>query len=272
MLTLASSPLSSAELLALAHLNLAESMREHARWTGAGVIDEREGTLRVVCATRFPAGTFNCALCLGAPPSDPTAWLATQRAFFAAHERGFSVYLRGDRDEAMRDVCAASGLSLGDSPPGMVCEAPLAEAPHGPQIEIQQVQTTRELVALTAVQVRAYASIGLPENVTESVFGEPERLVAPHVLWFLAHHEGAPAAAAMVLLSHGIAGIYWVATTPEQRGRGLAEACVRSATNAAFARGARAVVLQASRMGEPIYRRMGYREVTRYPWYFARRR
>jgi len=26
-------------------------------------------------------------------------------------------------------------------------------------------------------------------------------------------------------------------------------------------------VLQASRQGEPVYRRMGYREITRYAWY-----
>ena len=71
----------------------------------------------------------------------------------------------------------------------------------------------------------------------------------------------------MCLLSHGVAGIYWVGTLPEARGRGIAEACTRAATNAGFAAGASFAALQASVMGEPIYRRMGYREVTRYPWY-----
>ena len=32
-------------------------------------------------------------------------------------------------------------------------------------------------------------------------------------------------------------------------------------------RGARIAALQASVMGEPIYLRMGYRKITRYPWY-----
>lgn len=92
-------------------------------------------------------------------------------------------------------------------------------------------------------------------------------LVQPHVAAFVARLDGVPVAAAMTLVTHGVAGIYWVGTTPEARGRGLAEACTRLATNAGFDLGAQVAALQASVMGEPIYLRMGYREITRYPWY-----
>jgi predicted acetyltransferase len=71
----------------------------------------------------------------------------------------------------------------------------------------------------------------------------------------------------MVMVTHGVAGVYWVGTTPEARGRGLAEIVTRTAGNAGFDMGATVTALQASVMGEPIYRRMGYREITRYPWY-----
>ena len=71
------------------------------------------------------------------------------------------------------------------------------------------------------------------------------------------------------MFSHGIAGIYWVGTVKAARGRGLAEYCVREVGNAAFARGARKVILQASQFGEPVYKRMGYREFTRYPWFIC---
>jgi predicted GNAT family acetyltransferase len=70
-----------------------------------------------------------------------------------------------------------------------------------------------------------------------------------------------------MILTHGIGGVYWVGTVPAARSRGLAAAVTRAVGNLAFDAGARVVVLQASVMGEPVYRRLGYVEVTRYPSY-----
>jgi hypothetical protein len=70
----------------------------------------------------------------------------------------------------------------------------------------------------------------------------------------------------MCILTHAVAGIYWVGTVPAARGKGLAELCTRAAGNAGFDMGARIASLQASVMGEPVYLKMGYVEVTRYPW------
>ena len=49
----------------------------------------------------------------------------------------------------------------------------------------------------------------------------------------------------------------------------LARADTRAVGNWAFDHGAEAVVLQASVQGDPIYRAMGYREFTRYPWFLC---
>jgi predicted GNAT family acetyltransferase len=94
-------------------------------------------------------------------------------------------------------------------------------------------------------------------------------LLAPHLVAVLGCVGGEPASAAMAIHTHGIAGAYWVGTAPAARGKGLAELCTRTVGNAAFDRGATAVVLQASTMGEPIYKRMGYEAVTQYPYYVA---
>ena len=271
MSTSSPTALSAHELLELSHLNLAESLREHARWTALGAIDERGDTLRVLSATRFAAGLFNATLCIGPTPADPSAWLAAQRTYYANHQRGFTVYLRGDRDAPIGEACAAAGLALAESPPGMACDRPVASPSLASDLSIEQVEDAGAMRELVAVLASSYVLLGLPESITHKVLGEPDRMLGPHLTWFLARVNGHAAAAAMVLASHSIAGIYWVGTRPDLRGRALGEACTRVATNHAFAHGARAVVLQASRLGAPVYTRIGYREITRYPWYVSPR-
>jgi hypothetical protein len=103
----------------------------------------------------------------------------------------------------------------------------------------------------------------MPLDVAPAIL-TPACLIGPHIVSFLAYVGEIAAAGAIVLVSHGVAGVYWVGTLPEMRGRGLAELVTRAAGNAGFDLGGRIAALQASVMGEPVYRRMGYVEVTRY--------
>ncbi|HLX89902.1 MAG TPA: hypothetical protein VKR22_15765, partial [Acidimicrobiales bacterium] len=61
-------------------------------------------------------------------------------------------------------------------------------------------------------------------------------------------------------------GIQYVGTIPGARHRGLGELVTRWATDAGFGFGAAAVVLEASEEGDPLYRRLGFEEVSRYRW------
>ena len=80
----------------------------------------------------------------------------------------------------------------------------------------------------------------------------------------LGYLGGEPVACASVFLAEGVGMICWVGSLPAARGRGLAAACTAWATNRAFDLGADAAALQASVMGEPVYRRMGYEEAYAY--------
>jgi predicted GNAT family acetyltransferase len=81
--------------------------------------------------------------------------------------------------------------------------------------------------------------------------------------WLACERQQALACAA-VFMSAGVGMVGWVAARPEARGRGLAAACTVRATNAAFDRGAMLASLQASTMGESLYRRLGYEELYSY--------
>ena len=94
---------------------------------------------------------------------------------------------------------------------------------------------------------------------------------APHVQGFVGYCDGQPVAAALVYLSHGIAGINWVGTVSAARGRRFAEAIVWTAVREGFARGAALANLQASPMGRPVYERMGYRPISTHTIFIEKR-
>jgi GNAT superfamily N-acetyltransferase len=119
-------------------------------------------------------------------------------------------------------------------------------------------------------------------HITSVGFGIPEFIEPALVEWFktdikykqplkfyLALLEGKPVATSMYFLGKGVAGIYFVATIPEARNRGIGFAITQRPLKEAQQLGYRVGILQASKMGEPVYRRMGFKEYCKtgsYQW------
>jgi ribosomal protein S18 acetylase RimI-like enzyme len=252
----------------LGHLNLIAFARENARWAvNHTVVDER-GSLLFAGDTDWPAynnGTLRTDD--DAPAADV---LDRARAFFHARGRGYSLWARQvDADTDLRTAAQQAGHAKVFHYPQMICRRRLDERPLPDGVDIRRVDDAAGVADFAAVNARAYTSYGAPEEATASNFGRPDAVLAPHVAAFVAFVDGAPAGAAMTMLSHGIAGIFWVGTIEAARGRGVAEACTRVATNWGFDAGAPNVQLQASPMGEPIYRRMGYEDLYRYDFFLC---
>ena len=256
--------ISRSELIELSDLNFAEANRELARRAGGVVLDE-DGLLLFAGGTDLPV-LFNAAFRLDGHLGGEEV-VARANRFFGARRRGYSVLLRAHADEeGLRSAAAAAGLApFGDSP-AMILDHRLDDAKPAPGVELRRVATDADAAAFGRIMGEAYATYGMPTACGPAAVGTLDVLRAPHIATFLALREGEPAAGAMVILTHTIGGIYWVGTRPDARGGGLAELCTRAAGNAGFDLGARVITLQASIMGEPIYRRMGYFEVTRYPY------
>jgi ribosomal protein S18 acetylase RimI-like enzyme len=73
--------------------------------------------------------------------------------------------------------------------------------------------------------------------------------------------DGRPVSTSAVVLSDGLAGFYWICTVPEHRGQGIGAALTAAAMAVAGDHGAVVGTLQASSMGEPVYRRLGFTTV-----------
>jgi len=256
------------ELIELADLNLFEAAREMARWSADSEISEAFDLLLIAGADPFPVGYANAAFAVTASePSAPQLVIEDARRFFSERKRGYTLWTRSHLDAALQAAAAEAGLTRVADTPGMALSAPTPDLPLAPGVTFDFVEDSAGARDFAGVAVRAYATVGMPIEASSQLFATPERMLRPHLIASVARWDGEPVSAALAILSHGIAGIYWVGTAPSHRCRGLGEACTRAVGNAAFARGAASVVLQASRQGEPIYRRMGYREITRYVWY-----
>lgn len=258
-------------LLELSDLNLGEAQREHARFRSPYTIEERDGMLLSATGLPFPAAPLNAVSLTGSSGDGPAPAyvLAEARDFFSARDRGFGVMVRGHCDQALQAYCDEQQLpQLGNSP-GMSLSAPVEAPKLADGVVLKTVESVDEAAQYAQVAARAFEAIGLPVDVALDLLSQPEAWLEPHWHVQLLLENDVPVAGAMVLMSHGIAGIYWVATLAESRGRGYGEAVTRAVSNHAFERGATAVVLQASHFGEPVYRRIGFEEITRYGWYLV---
>jgi ribosomal protein S18 acetylase RimI-like enzyme len=246
----------------LGNLNLLEFTREDTRWQRPHRLVEDDGVLLFAGSVDFPAYSNGVHR---ADPGVPGAVVVEKaQEFFAGLGRGFSLWTRLDPVDADLAAAAdAAGITAFADSPQMICRHRLPDRDVPPGVEIRLVEDQQGVADYADVTAAAYVSLGAPADVNRSHFEGPAALLAPHVRAVVAYLDGAPVGVALILLSHGIAGVYWVGCREEARGRGIAEAVTRHVTNLGFDLGAANVQLQASTMGEPIYRRMGYEELER---------
>ena len=254
------------ELLQLGDLNLAESHREISRWNPNTDMTEQGDILFVCGADTFPAVNF--VIRVGRrPKSSPDKLISQAKEFFAKRKRSFTIIVRAHIDKDLHDQSEVLKLYQISNLPGMFVEGMLGDRPLPDGVTLRHVTDKAMVNDFAEVVALSYTTLGLPEEVGRSVFSDPSGFLVPHLYAVVAYRDNKPASCALALMSHGIAGIYYVGTVEAARGMGLAEHCTRAVGNAAFRLGARCVILQASLYGEPVYKRMGYKEFTRYPWF-----
>jgi ribosomal protein S18 acetylase RimI-like enzyme len=76
---------------------------------------------------------------------------------------------------------------------------------------------------------------------------------------YVARLDGEAVASVMTNDREGDCSVWWVATVPEARGRGLAAGLMRRALADGRERGCEITTLQATKLGQPVYERLGYR-------------
>ena len=161
------------------------------------------------------------------------------------------------------------GLQPAGEVPGMAMDlGSLDSKPELPENFVIQKVNTTEMQALWA-RIAALGT-GFPAVATERLtqlevtLTDPQYKAQHRYIGFL---NGIPVATAALVLDSGVAGIYAVATIPEARRKGIGKILTVMPLLEARQMGYRVGILQASSMGYPIYKKIGFSDVCAYKLY-----
>ncbi len=134
--------------------------------------------------------------------------------------------------------------------------------------------------SLTITEVKDSATLKTWCHIAAVGFGIPEDAEPALLKWFttaldlelptkfyLGWWDGEPVTTSQLFLAEGVAGIYFVATIPQARRQGAGFAITLKPLQVAREMGYRVGILQASKMGVSVYRRMGFKEYGKIPSY-----
>jgi ketosteroid isomerase-like protein len=235
-------------------LNMWEMFREGSRLSpGTDVLD-----MRGLTVIRSPRGSFFHNSVMVREPVALADVLALVRETHGARGLPFSIWTRAHADAALEAELAAAGFRPEVVMPAMALLGDPGTVPAVEGLEIRAVADDGLRRDFTRVTIETFGQLGTPPAIVEEAFTSLAALRGPHVQGFVGYAENAPVTAAAVYLSHGVAGIGWVGTVAEARGRHYAEAVTWAAVREGFRRGAAFATLQASQMGRPVYARMGF--------------
>ncbi len=249
----------------LGHRNLVAFNRGLTHYATRGALEDGGGVVLCAGGSWIPA-VANSAFRTG-EDVEATELMARAESFFGRLGRGFTVKVRDDgSDEDLRAAASRAGLeTFGEGAPQMLIRHRLDDQASVEGVELRAVDDAAGVHAFVEVNGAAYATYGMPAGVLADLFDRPDAVLddpAVHVV--VAWRGPDPVAAALAYESDGVASVQWVGTVPNARGRGLAALVTAWTTNVAFDRGASSCTLQASPMGEPVYRRLGYETIYRY--------
>jgi hypothetical protein len=250
------------------HLNLIDSSRQLFELDPDAAIEVGQGWTFGAGSSDHPA--ISNAAFRSDDSLDAGEFIARARNFFARRERGFSIWVRGGEAED-RDLAAAAeqaGLQKVYEMPEMTLKAPVEASPLPASAELRQLTTGEQADDYWHIAAASYASLGFPAEIFRG-YTNHRGLLADDVVAFIAYLDGDPVSIAMTIVNHGVAGIYWVGSLEQARGKGLGRAVTVAATNAGFELGAEVASLQASTMGKPIYEATGYETVYDYKLFMS---
>jgi GNAT superfamily N-acetyltransferase len=237
----------AAEWWARMHLSMAHAWRTLAAGSRGAHLVELGGVMAAVVPAIPERSVFNSVL-YDRPEQLARVRDELARTYEDAGVRAWTVWVpEHDRDTA--ELLASAGHVLDAAPLAMGLELAALPAPDPGGLEWSSDGSLDELKRIND------AAYGYVPGTFDLGIGTP-----PEDAWriYEARLAGEPACVVSTTDVEGDCGVWWVATMPDARGRGLAGRLLHVALAEARERGIDTSTLQATKMGRSIYRRLGY--------------
>jgi GNAT superfamily N-acetyltransferase len=232
--------------------NFLEASRIFVSHGGSGEYRESKDAVIVSCG--LPIEPLNFGF-LRQPYGDLARAAADVKAYFDGRRLRFQLMFREDApSEAIKKLEAEGWRRKPDPTPGMTLSLPPSPRPPPPGLVIQPVRTGEQVLAFRETAFRGF---GYPVAAAHLFLSE-RVLELPQVRLFSGLVDGVVVATSMLIATGNVAGIYWVATLEEHRGLGFGEALTWAAVQGSREFGCGIASLQASKLGRPVYARMGF--------------
>ncbi|HYL38641.1 MAG TPA: GNAT family N-acetyltransferase [Bryobacteraceae bacterium] len=252
--------------------NLVEALRFFGQARPDAEIRDLAGVSLIFCGLNYAA--FNAAL-LTRPVGDDARELARLIEVSAAHFDGrrlrWTCWVcddfmgKGVRRQA-HQIFGRHGLRPLTCAPGMYAERLLPPQRPLPAIEIRRVSDAPTRATFGEIMAIAF---DIPHSVSTSVYGA-EQAWCGEFRGYVGYSNGQPVTTAGVAITGDVVGLYSVATLPQHRRLGFAEAIMRHVIGQAReSAGIERTVLQSTSSGLSLYEKMGYRKVTDFDVYIA---
>jgi len=257
------------------HLNPIPRLK---KWTKAKILDSMEANLyfhmthlvRYVpdaeffgrnslswVSTPVSDDTFNYALHAHLQPQETDFWIEHTISYYQSKNLPFSWWIKpSDEPKNLSERLRERGFVLSELHKGM-----FAEIQHLPQLShslnIERILTPESLFDFCSIAQQLGLSKELYSRVWKQIPPSLYQKGTPIEI-YVGYANGIPAVSGLLAFYGRVAGIYWIATIPTERGKGHASEMMRFLLQRAFQEKYQIAVLLASSVGEKLYRKFGF--------------
>lgn len=255
----------SKSYLDLAHKNLADTIENRVKNIKGGAIYKTENYMLYTIGIDTTDGHLNGVISF----NDDYAHEIIEKAeeFFSSKGFSYSVWVRDLEDSNLEKLLKDKELKAKREPGSgiMVIDKKVRPISIPKGYTLKTVNSLKEIEDFKIVLKGAFDKT---DKIADQMLQSKETLVSPKVKAFIIYNnKDEPVSAAITSLSHKVAGIYYVGTLEKYRGLGLGNLIVEASTNAGFDEGKKAVILQASKVGEIVYTKLAYEKIGYYRSY-----